>query len=374
MALYLGLISGTSMDAIDAALVEIDGVRCEILHAIGRPYAASLREQLFRLIGRPEHANLDEIGELDTAIGEAFASAVAELLREANVPAAEIAAIGSHGQTLRHQPRCAHPFSWQLGNPHLIAERTGITTIADFRRRDLAAGGEGAPLAPAFHQAVLGSATESRAVVNIGGIGNLTWLPRDDFAIGFDTGPGNCLMDGWASRHRGVAFDRNGEWAANGQVHAALLEVLQAEPYFALAPPKSTGRELFNLAWLQARLAALPSQPSPVDVQSTLCELTARSIAAACREAGEVQRVLLCGGGAHNLELKARLRALLSEAVVTTTSDLNLDPDYVEAATFAWLASRTLAGLPGNLPAVTGARHRVILGAIHPAGGHVIHS
>ncbi len=374
MALYVGLISGTSMDAIDAALVEIDGARCVVQHARAVSYAPALREQLFRLISRPVGVNLDEVGALDTAVGEAFAAAALQLLREANVHGAQITAIGSHGQTLRHQPGGAHPFTWQIGNPDIIAERTGITTVADFRRRDVAAGGEGAPLAPALHQAVLGSATEARAVINIGGIGNITWLPPDATPVGFDTGPGNCLMDGWSERHRGIAFDRDGEWAASGRVDPSLLQSLLSEPFFSKPPPKSTGRELFNMGWLDTHLGALKPQPSPADVQSTLCELTARSIATACQQLGQVQRALLCGGGAHNRELRRRLEVHLTATVIATTAAFNLDPDFVEAAAFAWLASRTLAGLPGNLPSVTGARHRVVLGSIHPAGTHVIHS
>ncbi len=361
------------MDAIDAALVEIDGARCEVRHARAVPYPPALRERLFHLIAHPTGVSLDEVGALDSAVGEAFANAALQLLREANVPGAQISAIGSHGQTLRHQPSGAHPFTWQIGNPDIIAERTGITTVADFRRRDVAAGGEGAPLAPALHQAVLGSATEARAVINIGGISNITWLPPDAAPVGFDTGPGNCLMDGWSERHRGIAFDRNGEWAASGQVDAELLRSLLSESFFSKPPPKSTGRELFNLGWLDTHLGAMRSVPSPVNVQSTLCELTARSIATACQQLGHVQRALLCGGGAHNGELRRRIEAQLSATVIATTAAFNLDPDYVEAAAFAWLASRTLAGLPGNLPSVTGARHRVVLGSIHPAGTHVIH-
>ncbi|MCI0436859.1 MAG: anhydro-N-acetylmuramic acid kinase, partial [Gemmatimonadetes bacterium] len=213
MALYLGLISGTSMDAIDAALVDVAGSRCTLTHALSRPYAESLRAQLFAQIAAPEQCRLDEIGRLDTEIGEAFATTALDLLHEAGVAASQVAAIGSHGQTLWHQPHGEYPFTWQIGNPHLIAERTGITTVADFRRRDVAAGGEGAPLMPAFHQAVLASADENRAVINIGGIANLTWLPRSGTVVGFDTGPGNCLMDAWATRHLGVAFDRDGAWA-----------------------------------------------------------------------------------------------------------------------------------------------------------------
>jgi anhydro-N-acetylmuramic acid kinase len=373
MALYLGLISGTSMDGIDAALAEVDAAGCSVKHAHSRPYPDALRAQLFDVVGRPDQCSLDHLGHLDTEVGEAFATVALDTLRDAGVAATQVTAIGSHGQTVRHQPQGEHPFTWQIGNPHLIAERTGITTVADFRRRDIAAGGEGAPLMPAFHQAVLACSGENRAVVNIGGIANLTWLPHAAPVIGFDTGPGNCLMDGWASRHLGAAYDRNGEWAANGRVHAGLLARLLAEPFLAAEPPKSTGRELFNLPWLERHLDALHAAVKPEDIQATLCELTARSIAEACRRLGEAQRLLLCGGGSHNLELRRRLQAQLPGTPVDTTASLGLDPDHVEATGFAWLAFRTLAGLPGNLPAVTGAQRSVILGAIHP-GRTVTHS
>jgi anhydro-N-acetylmuramic acid kinase len=366
MALYLGLISGTSMDAIDAALVDIEGSRCALKRALSRPYAESVRTRLFALISAPDRCNLDDIGRLDTEIGEAFATTALDLVSESGITAAQVTAIGSHGQTLRHAPQGEHPFTWQVGNPHLIAERTGITTVADFRRRDVAAGGEGAPLMPAFHQAVLASPEENRAVVNIGGIGNITWLPRAGTAIGFDTGPGNCLMDEWATRHLGVAYDRDGAWGATGQVHAELLKHFFTEPYFAATPPKSTGRELFNMSWLEAHLKTLRQAPKLQDIQATLCELTARSIAEGCRSLGELERVLLCGGGSHNRELRRRLGAHLPGTQVETTATLGLDPDHVEASGFAWLAYRALAGLPGNLPAVTGAQRSVILGAIHP--------
>lgn len=366
MALYLGLISGTSMDGIDAALAEVDHGSCTLRHAQSRPYPDALRTQLFKVVSDPDDCSLDELGRLDTEIGEVFAATALDVLRDADVAATQVAAIGSHGQTIRHQPHGEHPFTWQIGNPHLIAERTGIATVADFRRRDVAAGGEGAPLMPAFHQAVLASADEDRAVINIGGIANLTWLPRTGPVIGFDTGPGNCLMDGWASRHLGAAFDRDGRWAANGRIDADLLARLLAEPFLAAEPPKSTGRELFNLNWLERQLEALHKTVKPEDVQGTLCELTARTIADAGRRLGESQRVMLCGGGSHNHELRRRIETHLPGIPVDTTAAFGLDPDHVEATGFAWLAFRTLEGLPGNLPAVTGAQRSVVLGAIHP--------
>ncbi len=319
-----------------------------------------------QLIDAPDQCRLDDIGQLDTEIGEVFAATALDLLHEAGVAGARVTAVGSHGQTLRHHAHGEHPFTWQIGNPHLIAERTGITTVADFRRRDIAAGGEGAPLMPAFHQAVLASAEENRAVINIGGIANLTWLPKSGTVVGFDTGPGNCLMDAWATRHLGTAFDRGGTWAANGRAHDELLAHFFAEPYFAAEPPKSTGRELFHMRWLEGHLGALGHALKPEDVQATLCELTARSIAEAFRGLGESQRVLLCGGGSHNLELRRRLAAHLPRTRVETTAALGLDPDHVEASGFAWLAYRALGGLAGNLPSVTGAQRSVVLGAIHP--------
>jgi anhydro-N-acetylmuramic acid kinase len=373
MALYLGLISGTSMDGIDAALAEVDTGGCSVKYAQTTPYPDALRAQLFEVVNSPERCSLDQLGHLDTEIGDVFAAVALDVLRDAGVASTQVSAIGSHGQTIRHQPHGEQPFTWQIGNPHLIAERTGITTVADFRRRDVAAGGEGAPLMPAFHQAVLADAAENRAVINIGGIANLTWLPRAAPVVGFDTGPGNCLMDGWASRHLGAAFDRDGQWAANGRVHAGLLARFLAEPFLKAEPPKSTGRELFNLPWLEHQLESLGTAIKPEDVQATLCELTARSIADACRRLGATQRVLLCGGGSHNHELRRRLEAQLTGAPVNTTAEFGLDPDHVEATGFAWLAFRALNGLPGNLPAVTGAQRSVILGAIHP-GRTVTHS
>jgi anhydro-N-acetylmuramic acid kinase len=365
MTLYLGLMSGTSMDGIDAALLEIGPLHMQVRAAAARLWPAELQLRLRRAAEASEQLGLTEFGELDTAVAREFAQAAEQLLHSAGVTAAAVRAIGSHGQTVLHRPRGKAPFTLQLGDPNLIAERLGIDVVADFRRRDIAAGGEGAPLMPAFHAAAFGSAGEPRAVINIGGMANVTLLAADDSVIGFDTGPGNCLLDSWARRHLGQSYDANGAWAAAGTVDATLLERLLAEPYFARPPPKSTGRETFSDAWLQLALAG--RSPAPVDVQATLAELTAVTIARALRsgDGAEPQCVYLCGGGAFNGELLRRIGRALPKARVTTTAEYGIAAEHVEAAGFAWFAHRYLTGQPGNLPAVTGARHPVPLGALY---------
>ena len=368
--LYLGLISGTSADGIDAALVRFEdsptGLGCELVH--GRTFAwdPALRAQWVALGQGADNVSLDGLGSLDGLAARAFADAASALLEEAGVPRGRVRALGSHGQTIRHRPHADPPFTWQLGDGNVIAERSGIDTVADFRRRDVAAGGHGAPLMPAFHAALLGSLQEDRAVLNLGGIGNFTLLPRVGDVRGFDTGPANALMDAWCARHTGRAYDAGGAFAASGLVDAALLARLLADPWFALAPPKSTGREQFHLDWLQARMGEVTI--SPADVQATLLELTARTVADALQiTQPATRRVLVCGGGVHNAVLMARLAAHLPQAVVESTAAHGLDPDYVEAMGFAWLARETLAGRSGNLPAVTGAVGRRVLGVVYPA-------
>jgi len=376
--LFLGLMSGTSADGIDAALVRFQGegaaLRCELVR--GRTFAwdDALRAQLVALGQGADAVSLDALGALDGRAARAFADAALALLQDAGVPRGRVRAIGSHGQTIRHRPHADPPFTWQLGDGNVIAERSGIATVADFRRRDVAAGGQGAPLMPAFHAALLGSPQEDRAVLNLGGIGNFTLLPaasgpgpgQGPAVRGFDTGPANALMDAWCERHTGRPYDAGGAFAASGRVDAALLARLLAEPWFALPPPKSTGREQFHLDWLQARLGDATS--APADVQATLLELTARTVADALQMTQPAtRRVLVCGGGVHNAALMARLAGHLPEAVVESTAAHGLDPDYVEAMGFAWLARETLAGRPGNLPAVTGAASRRVLGTVYPA-------
>ncbi|RXR00292.1 anhydro-N-acetylmuramic acid kinase [Pseudoxanthomonas composti] len=363
--LFLGLMSGTSADGIDAALVRFEATP-QLVAARTYPWVPELRAQLVALGQGGDVTSLDALGELETRIGLAFAEAANALMREAEVAPASVRAIGSHGQTVRHRPAARHPFTWQMGDASVLAERCGITTVADFRRRDVAAGGQGAPLMPAFHAAMLHAQTEDRAVLNLGGIGNFTLLPTSGQVLGFDTGPANALMDAWCERHTGQAFDASGAFAASGQVHAGLLQRLLDDAWFALPPPKSTGREQFHLDWVEAALQALAV--SPADVQATLLELSAQTVTDALKATQPgTRRVLVCGGGVHNPRLLDRIAAHLPEVVVESTAVHGLDPDYVEAMGFAWLARETLAGRPGNLPSVTGAAGPRVLGAIHPA-------
>jgi len=365
--LYLGLMSGTSADGIDAALVQFPAAGgCRFVDGLTTAWEPTLRRQLVALGEGGEVASLDELGDVDARIGLAFAGAANALLAQAGLPAAAVRAIGSHGQTVRHRTTASPAFTLQLGDANRIAEGTGITTIADFRRRDVAAGGQGAPLMPAFHLAMLGTADEDRAVLNLGGIANLSLIPRQGTLLGFDTGPANALLDGWCQRHTGRPFDADGGFAASGRVIEGLLARWLADPWFALPPPKSTGREQFHLAWAEASIGE--GQHAAADVQATLLELSAATVAdALLRYQPATRRVLACGGGVRNRELMRRLAARLPNAVVESSAGHGLDPDYMEAMGFAWLAHRTLTGLPGNLPSVTGARGPRILGAIHPA-------
>jgi anhydro-N-acetylmuramic acid kinase len=362
--LYIGLISGTSTDGVDAALVDLEGLRPRLAASRLHPYDPVLRRRLQHL-ALDADARLDMAAALDIDVARSFAQAALSLLKQAGVEAAVVRALGSHGQTVRHSIQGPRPFSVQLGDPNLIAELTGITTVADFRRRDIAAGGEGAPLVPAFHAATLRASTETRVVLNIGGIANITVLPEDPGqpAIGLDTGPGNTLMDAWSQDRRQEPVDREGAWAASGRVDEALLDRLLAERYFGIDAPKSTGVDHFNLGWLERHLQG---GEDDADVQATLCELTARSIAGAIeRHAGPARRILVCGGGVHNTALMTRLSHRLQGRKVESTAVEGLDPDWVEAMAFAWLARETLAGRPGNLPSVTGARGPRVLGGIY---------
>lgn len=367
--LYVGLMSGTSLDGIDAALVDLAAAP-RLLAAATYPLPPGLHAELVALC-QPGPDEIERLGRADRALGLELAHAVRQLLAGAGVSPGAVRAIGSHGQTIRHRPAGigipGHPFTLQIGDPTSIAHHTGITTVADFRRRDVAAGGQGAPLVPAFHRAVF-SGARGRAIVNIGGIANVTGLPGQGPVLGFDTGPGNTLLDTWIQRQRGEPYDRDGLWAAAGTPLPELLAALLADPYFALPPPKSTGREYFNLPWLEPHLQRLAATADPADVQATLTELTARSIADAIAAlpfaAGEV---FICGGGAYNRQLMQRLAALLQPRTVSTTAELGIAPEWVEAAAFAWLAQQTLKGAPGNEPTVTGAEKYCTLGAIYPA-------
>jgi anhydro-N-acetylmuramic acid kinase len=359
-------MSGTSVDGVDASLVSF-ATTARLLLARTYPLPASIAEQVLVASQSQTPIRLDAIGELDTRLGVAMADAALALLAEAGIGAERIRAIGSHGQTLRHRPFGEAPFTMQLGDGNVIAERTGIATVADFRRRDVAAGGQGAPLVPAFHAAILHSAEEDRAVLNIGGIANLTLLAADGSVRGFDTGPGNGLMDAWCLRHRGERFDQSGAFAASGTCSSELLESLMSEPWLALPPPKSTGRDHFHESWLEQKLAGLALPAS--DVQATLNRFTAQSIADALRiEMPGCRRVLVCGGGVHNPVLMANLARTLPDTRIESTASHGLDPDFVEAMAFAWLARETLANRPGNLPAVTGASGPRVLGSLFPSG------
>lgn len=363
--LYLGLISGTSADAIDVALVAFDPAP-RLVAACAMPYPAALRPRVLALARETAEINLDELGTLDVELGHAFADAASTLLDREGIAPAAVRALGSHGQTVRHKPSLAAPYTLQLGDPNVIAERTGITTVADFRRRDIAAGGQAAPLVPGLHAALLGDSEQDRVVLNLGGIANITVLPRDPSApvTGFDTGPANCLMDAWSLQQRGIGCDAGGEWAAQGRVDESLLAQMLDEPYFAQTGPKSSGREVFNVDWLRRRLEGRST--APADVQATLLALSARSIAAAIRrDAPQAREVLACGGGVHNAELMRALGAALAPLPIASTARLGIDPDYVEAMAFAWLARQRLLGLPGNRADVTGARGPRVLGAIY---------
>ena len=360
---YIGLMSGTSMDGIDAVLVAFGtDIAPALLHHAHQPFSLQLRGTLLAL-NEPGNNELHRAALAANALSLGYATVVRTLLAQAGVSADEVSAIGCHGQTVRHDPKTGYTI--QLVNGALLAELSGIRVVCDFRSRDIAAGGEGAPLVPAFHRAVFAHPQHTRAVVNIGGIANITYLPTQGGVAGFDCGPGNVLMDGWIMAHRGAAYDAGGTWAAQGKVLPELLERLLVHEFFTRPPPKSTGREMFNLQWLRDTLAG---NERPVDVQATLRELTAATIAYAldahCADAAEVY---LCGGGARNDALRERLAALLPHRRVAVTDELGITAESVEAAAFAWLAQHALAGEPGNLSQVTGARGPRILGAIYPA-------
>ncbi|HET6655688.1 MAG TPA: anhydro-N-acetylmuramic acid kinase [Gammaproteobacteria bacterium] len=368
-SLYIGLMSGTSADGVEAALVSIDDERIQLRHACYEQFAAELHRQIHAL-ARGDYADgdpIDALGTLDVRLGEAFAAAALRVIAEAGVEPVAVRAIGSHGQTIRHRPDGPAPFTLQIGDPNVIAARTGIATAADFRRRDVALGGQGAPLTPAFHQAAFASPDETRAVLNLGGIANVTLLEPGRSVRGFDIGPANTLLDAWAARHGQGRIDKDGALALAGSVRGKLLQTLLKDEYFRRPPPKSSGPEHFNLQWLDAVLGSLPERPSPEDVQATLVELTARTVAHDLHgQTPSAGRVYVCGGGVHNPALMAALRRALPAVAVLSTAELGVDPDYVEAMAFAWLAHRTVTGKAGNLAAVTGAREAAVLGIICP--------
>ncbi len=362
---YIGVMSGTSLDGVDVVLAAIDENLVAQQASYCHPMPPDLRQAILAVC-QGQSLTLSQLGQLDTRLGQLFAEAVLTLMKRESLEASDVVAIGCHGQTVWHEPQSDAPNTLQIGDNNQIVAATGITVVGDFRRRDMALGGQGAPLVPAFHQALLMDATERRMVLNIGGIANLSLLFPGQPVRGFDTGPGNMLLDAWIWRNQGKAYDKDAGWARSGTPVPALLEALLREPWFALPPPKSTGREHFNLGWLEQHLRHFPGL-APQDVQATLVELTAITITQQVQLNDGCDRLLVCGGGSRNPLLMARLATHLPGTEVTTTDAAGISGDDMEALAFAWLAFRTLSGLPGNLPAVTGAREKSVLGAIYPA-------
>lgn len=360
--LYIGLMSGTSLDGVDAVLADFRGTSPKTIVTHYVPFPHELKARLLTL-HEPAHNEIHHAAMVGNELAHLYQEAVAVLLEQAGIPAKDVRAIGCHGQTVRHKPHAG--YTLQLNNPALLAELSGIIVVADFRSRDIAAGGEGAPLVPAFHDAVFRSPDLHRVALNIGGIANVTDLKPGTATRGFDCGPGNMLLDAWAQRHMGRPYDEDGNWAARGSLIRPLLDMLRAHTFFSAAPPKSCGREQFNLRWVESSLA---ENDSGADVQATLLELTASTIADAIgRWCGTPDELVICGGGAHNATLMKRLAVLLRQAQVRKSDELGVGADWVEALAFAWLARQALLGLPGNLPEVTGAKGPRMLGAIYPA-------
>ncbi len=361
-------MSGTSMDAIDAALVRIVEDELELIQYQQTPISKKL-QQTIRSINT--ESTLSEISEIDIILGNLFAEASLQIVESGDLSPEDILAIGSHGQTILHLPDAKHPRTLQIGDANIIAYQTGITTVADFRRMDIAAGGEGAPLAPAFHKWLFQNEKSERVILNIGGMANITLLPANDKTAikGFDTGPGNALMDDWVQQHLDQDFDRDGKWAKSGQCNQELLSALLDEAYFNAAPPKSTGRDFFNLRWLENKVSQLKTTIDANDVQATLLELSVMTISDAIKShAPDCDEILVCGGGVHNKAMIQRLGELQTKPEINSTEKVGLNPDAVEAVAFAWLAKRRMENQFGNLTSVTGADDQVILGAIYNAG------
>tara|TARA_R110000868_G_scaffold3523_13_gene22381 strand:- start:1268 stop:2359 length:1092 start_codon:yes stop_codon:yes gene_type:complete len=363
-------MSGTSADGIDAALVDFNGQTPRLLASHFTPYDKAIRKKIIDLC-HPGENEIQRLGELDIELAHAFAISVNTLLKESGTNASTISAIGSHGQTIRHSPNSRRRYTLQIGDPNTIAAQTGITTVADFRRKDIALGGQGAPLVPAFHRDLFSSNETNRAIVNIGGIANVTLLSRNAAKeiIGFDTGPGNTLIDSWINTHQNSKYDQAGAWGQTGKIHTALLDIMLTDAYLSSPPPKSTGREHFNLLWLQEQLKKTNDNIAPVDVQATITEFTAATILNAIKQHIDTGEILICGGGTHNTYLMTRLQALSAPAFnIATTEAHGVHPDWVEAIAFAWLAAQTIQQRTSSLPSVTGANAPAILGGIYYAG------
>ncbi|MBU1436478.1 MAG: anhydro-N-acetylmuramic acid kinase [Gammaproteobacteria bacterium] len=356
--LYIGIMSGTSLDGVDVVLVDFSDTTPKLLSSLLLPYPAALRIEL-AAISQPGANEIERMGLIEADLADCYADAVAKLLLQSGVAASQIQAIGCHGQTIRHRPNARQPFSYQIGDMHRLAALTGIRVIGDFRRKDIAFGGQGAPLVPAFHQAIFASPDQGRCILNIGGIANITLLLPHQSVLGFDTGPGNCLLDNWIELHQQQPYDAAGAFAASGQLLPDLLLQLLSDPFFAQTGPKSTGREYFQLQWLNQHLAG--RQDAAADVQRTLSRFCAGTMALAISPY-PVADIFVCGGGAFNPVLLADLQALLPQCSIQTTAELGVAPDWVEAMAFAWLAYAYDMRIPGNVPAVTGARQPVVLG------------
>ncbi len=364
---YIGLMSGTSLDGIDAGLYDFTEQKTQVIDFYYQAYPVEIKEKI-QAISSGSPLSIEKYGELDTQLGEFYAQACLSLLKQSNIEASAIKAIGSHGQTLYHSPNSPLPFSLQAGDPNIICHRTNITTVADFRRKDIAAGGQGAPLVPAFHQALFYNPSKNNVIVNIGGIANITVLPKDvsQAVYGFDTGPGNTLMNSWITQHKNKSYDENGDWAATGEIQSSLLSHLKNDSYFSKAIPKSTGTEYFSEQWLRQKLST-HTQYKAEDIQHTLCQLTAETIAEAILlTAPETDNIFICGGGIHNKTLMDCLGSSLKKPILSTEA-LGVPPDQVEAMAFAWLAKQCIERLTGNLPEATGADSPVILGGIYQA-------
>lgn len=362
---YIGVMSGTSLDGIDVVLAAIDEHLVAQQASYSHPIPLDIKKDILAIC-QGQQLTLSQLGQLDNRLGKLFADAVQTLMTNQGLTYTDITAIGCHGQTVWHEPQGDAAHTMQIGDNNQIVARTGVTVVGDFRRRDMALGGQGAPLVPAFHHALLAHPTEHRMVLNIGGIANLSLLIPEQPVRGFDTGPGNMLIDAWIWRQRGKAYDKDAEWGSSGKVIIPLLQQMLNDPYFALPAPKSTGREYFNYGWLERQLAAFPGLAGE-DVQATLTELTAVTISEQVLLSGGCERLMVCGGGGRNPLLMARLGALLPGIEVTTTDEAGISGDDMEALAFAWLAYRTMSGLPGNLPSVTGASAASVIGAIFPA-------
>lgn len=364
--LYIGLMSGTSLDGIDAVLVSLGDEQPTLLQSHCFPLSSNLKDEIKSLIN-PGKNEINRLASLDVQLGQIFAEAVTQLISKTKFKKENIVAIGSHGQTIRHWPTAKHPSTLQIADPNIIAETTGITTVADFRRRDIAAGGQGAPLVPAFHKHVFSHAKNNRVILNLGGIANITVLPANQNKVvtGFDTGPANTLMNHWIQQQQNKNYDKNGDWASTGKVNEDLLQKLLSDDYFKLKPPKSTGTEYFNTAWLNKKLSEFPFLAAE-DIQASLTAFTATTIKDAINlYAPTTEEIIVCGGGVHNNFLLQQLKQDLSNIEINSSAKYGLDPDYIEATAFAWLAKQTMEHKVGNLPGVTGAKRAVILGGVY---------